>query len=119
MAGKKKKVILVVYHKLMDGSLEEMGSSLEAKIKQAADNPGNNIEMRLVEAAKMPSWDYENDRVDMILVSPRVRFRKKEICEKAEPLGIIVQDIDPTAYSMADGEKILGRLMEALKQKDK
>ena len=120
MANKKTKVILVVYHKVIDSSLEEMGSSLEAKIKQAADNPGNNIEMRVVEAAKMPLWDYENDRVDVIIVTPRTRFRKKEICEKAEPLGIIVQDIDPTAYSMADGEKILGHIMEeAIKQKDK
>ena len=119
MSNKKIKVILVVDHKMLGNSLEEMGSSLEAKIKQAADNPGNNIEMRVVQAAKMPLWDYENERVDMIIVSPRARFRKKEICEKAEPLGIIVQDIDTVAYSMTDGEEILGRIMEALKQKDK
>ena len=116
MANKKIKVILAVntmsYQKVWI-------SMIEGKIRQAADNAGWDMELRVVEEAKLTSWDYENDRVDLILVSPKMRYGKKGISEKAEPLGIIVKDIDPTAYGMADGEKIFGQVMEALKQKDK
>ena len=110
MANKKTRIILVTGQK--------WNTPLEDKIKQAAD-ADKDIELRIVEAFKMLSWDYENDRVDMLLFSPRAHFRKKKICEKAEPLGIIVQDIDTAAFSMTDGEEILGRIMEALKQTDK
>ena len=55
-------------------------SPIEEKIKQAAD-ADKDIELRVVVAVNMPSWDYENDHVDMILVSPGARFRKKKIAE--------------------------------------
>jgi PTS system cellobiose-specific IIB component len=59
-------------------------------------------------------WDFEKERVDIILVAPQVRFKKRSIAEKAEPLGILVQDIDTIAYGMVDGEKIFAQVLAAL-----
>ena len=93
-----------------------MSSSLiEEKIRQAAAAAGKPMDLKAVDATRMGLWDYEQDKVDVILVAPQVRFKKKGILEKAEPLGIIVQDIDTVAYGMVDGEKIFAQVLDALK----
>jgi len=89
-------------------------SLLEEKIRQAAAAAGKPMELRAVDSTRMGLWDYERDRVDIILVAPQVRFKKKSILEKAQPLGIIVQDIDTVAYGMVDGEKIFSQVVDAL-----
>jgi PTS system cellobiose-specific IIB component len=92
-----------------------MSSSLiEEKIRQAAAAAGREMELKAVDATRMAFWDYDRERMDIILVAPQVRFKKKSIVEKAEPLGILVQDIDTIAYGMVDGEKIFAQVMEAL-----
>lgn len=92
-----------------------MSSSLiEEKIRQAAAAAGRDMELKAVDATRMAFWDFDNDRMDVILVAPQVRFKKKGILEKAEPLGIIVQDIDTVAYGMVDGEKIFAQVLNAL-----
>lgn len=92
-----------------------MSSSLiEEKIRQAAAAAGRDMELKAVDATRMAFWDFDNDRMDVILVAPQVRFKKKGILEKAEPLGIIVQDIDTVAYGMVDGEKIFAQVLDAL-----
>jgi len=93
-----------------------MSSSLiEEKIRQAAAAAGKPMELKAVDATRMGLWDYGRDHVDIILVAPQVRFKKKGILEKAGPLGIIVQDIDTVAYGMVDGEKIFAQVLDALK----
>jgi PTS system cellobiose-specific IIB component len=93
-----------------------MSSSLiEEKIRQAAAAAGMPMELKAVDATSMGFWDYERDHVDVILVAPQVRFKKRSILEKAEPLGIIVQDIDTVAYGMVDGEKIFAQVLDTLK----
>ena len=94
-----------------------MSSSLiEEKIRQAAAVAGQQMELQAVDSTRMGLWDYEHDRMDIILVAPQVRFKKKSILEKAEPLGIIVQDIDTVAYGMVDGEKIFAQVLDALQE---
>ncbi len=96
-----------------------MSSSLiEEKIRQAAAAAGEEMELKAIDATHMSLWDYERDRMDVILIAPQVRFKKKSILEKAEPLGIIVQDIDTVAYGMVDGEKIFAQVMDALRGKN-
>lgn len=96
-----------------------MSSSLiEEKIRQAAAAAGEEMELKAIDATHMSLWDYERDRMDVILIAPQVRFKKKSILEKAEPLGIIVRDIDTVAYGMVDGEKIFGQVMDALRGKN-
>jgi PTS system cellobiose-specific IIB component len=107
MAEKKIKVVLVCAAGMSSSLIEE-------KIKQAAAAAGKDMELKAIDATRMALWDYDCDRMDIILVAPQVRFKKKSILEKAEPLGIIVQDIDTIAYGMVDGEKIFGQVVEAL-----
>ena len=109
MAEKKIRVVLVCAAGMSSSLLEE-------KIRQAAAVAGQEMELRAVDATSMSLWDYERDRMDVILVAPQVRFKKKGIIEKAEPLGIIVQDIDTIAYGMVDGEKIFGQVLDAIKK---
>jgi len=107
MAEKKIKVVLVCAAGMSSSLIEE-------KIRQAAAAAGKDMELKAVDATSMSLWDYDQNRMDVILVAPSVRFKKKSILEKAEPLGIIVQDIDTVAYGMVDGEKIFSQVLEAL-----
>jgi len=107
MADKKIKVVLVCAAGMSSSMLEE-------KIRLAAKAAGKEMELRAVDSTRISLWDYENDRMDVILVAPQVRFKKRGIIQKAEPLGIIVQDIDTVAYGMVDGEKIFNQVLEAI-----
>lgn len=107
MTDKKIKVVLVCAAGMSSSMLEE-------KIRLAAAAAGKEMELRAVDSTRISLWDYENDRMDVILVAPQVRFKKKGIIQKAEPLGIIVQDIDTVAYGMVDGEKIFNQVLDAI-----
>ncbi len=89
-------------------------SLLEKKIRQAAEAAGRGMELKAVDSSTMGLWDYERETMDIILVAPQVRFTKRNIAKKAEPYGIVVQDIDTIAYGMVDGEKIFAQVIEAL-----
>jgi PTS system cellobiose-specific IIB component len=91
-------------------------SMLEDKIRKAATAAGRDIELKAIDSMSITFWDYEKDRMDVILVAPQVRFKKRGIAEKAEPQGTVVQDIDTVAYGMMDGEKILAQVLEAIKE---
>jgi len=110
MADKKIKVVLVCAAGMSSSLLEE-------KIRRAAAKAGKDMELKAVDATRMSLWDYEHDSMDVILVAPQVRFKKKGIIQQAEPYGVIVQDIDTIAYGMVDGEKIFAQVIEALKEK--
>ncbi len=91
-------------------------SMLEEKIRKAACSAGVEIELQAIDSVRMSLWDFENNHMDVILVAPQVRFKKRSITEKAEPLGSVVQDIDTVAYGMMDGEKILAQVLAAVKK---
>jgi PTS system cellobiose-specific IIB component len=107
MTDKKIKVILVCAAGMSSSLLEE-------KIRKAAEAAGREMELKAVDSSRMGLWDYEKDTMDIILVAPQVRFLKRGIIKKAEPYGVIVQDIDTVAYGMVDGEKIFAQVIEAL-----
>ena len=92
-------------------------SLLEEKIRQAAAASGQLMELKAVDATTMSLWDYEKDTMDVILVAPQVRFKKRGIIKQAEPYGVIVTDIDTIAYGMVDGEKIFEQVLEVLENK--
>jgi PTS system cellobiose-specific IIB component len=93
-------------------------SLLVTSIMKAAEAAGVELEVSSYFANITPYWDFEEHFVDVILIAPQVRFMRKSIAQKVEPLGIIVQVIDPQAYGMVDGEKIFRQLYEALKTYD-
>jgi PTS system cellobiose-specific IIB component len=93
-------------------------SLLEASIVEAAEAAGVELEVVSYFANIVPYWDFEERYVDVILIAPQVRLMRRSVAKKAEPLGIIVQVIDPQAYGMVDGEKLFRQLYEALKARD-
>ena len=107
MADKTIKVLLVC-------AAGMSSSMLEDKIRKAAGAAGRDMELKAIDSMRMSLWDFEKDHMDIILVAPQVRFKKRSIAEKAEPLGIVVQDIDTVAYGMMDGEKIFSQVIEAI-----
>jgi PTS system cellobiose-specific IIB component len=107
MAEKTMRVLLVCAAGMSSSMLEE-------KIRKAAQAAGREMELKAIDSMRVGLWDFEKERVDIILVAPQVRFKKRSIAEKAEPLGILVQDIDTIAYGMVDGEKIFAQVLAAL-----
>jgi len=110
MPEKKIKVVLVCAAGMSSSLLEE-------KIHRAAEAAGRDMELKAVDATTMSLWDFEKDTMDVILVAPQVRFKKRGIIQQSEPFGVIVQDIDTVAYGMVDGEKIFNQVVEALEEK--
>lgn len=96
-----------------------MSSSLiEAKTAKAAEDAGVPFELKAIETAEMGRWDFSKDPMDVVLVAPQVRFKKKSIEQAAGPHGSIVLNIDSVAYGMVDGEAIFNQIMEAIKERD-
>ena len=92
-------------------------SMLEEKIRKAADAAGREMELKAIDSMRITLWDFEKDPMDVVLIAPQVRFKKRGIAEKAEPQGSVVQDIDTVAYGMMDGEKIFAQVLEAVNKK--
>lgn len=107
MAEKTIKVLLVCAAGMSSSMLEE-------QIRKAALAAGHDIELKAIDSMRMTMWDFEKERMDVVLVAPQVRFKKRSIAEKAEPQGTVVQDIDSIAYGMMDGEKICAQILEAI-----
>ena len=100
MAEKKIKVILVCAAGMSSSLLEE-------KIRKAAEKAGREMELKAIDSSTMGMWDFESDRMDIILVAPQVRYIKRNLAQRVEPMGVIVQDIDTIAYGMVERGKDL------------
>jgi len=109
MTEKKIKVVLVCAAGMSSSLLEE-------KIRQAAAAAGKDMELKAVDSTTINLWNYEQNTMDVILVAPQVRFKKRSIIQQSEPFGVIVQDIDTVAYGMVDGETIFKQVLEALEE---
>jgi PTS system cellobiose-specific IIB component len=91
-------------------------SMLEEKIRKAASAAGCKMDLKAIDSMRITLWDFEKDPMDVVLVAPQVRFKKRSIAEKAEPHGSVVQDIDTVAYGMMDGEMIFAQVLAAVKK---
>ena len=95
-----------------------MSSSLmEAATIKAAQEAGVEFEMKSISNQEMGIYDFDMHPVDIILVAPQVRFKRRSIKEMAEPRGIIVEDIEPITYGMVDGEKLFQQILTAYRKK--
>jgi PTS system cellobiose-specific IIB component len=93
-------------------------SLLEAAITEAAEAAGVDLQVRSFFAGITTYMDFDENLFDVILIAPQVRFMRKSVAKKVEPLGIVVQTIDPQAYGMVDGEKIFQQISDALEARD-
>ncbi len=112
MAEQKKIRVLMVCAMGMSSSL------IEAKTAKAAEAAGVPFVLKAIEAAEMGRWSFAENPMDVVLVAPQVRFKKKSIEEASGPYGSIVLNIDTVAYGMVDGEAIFNQVMEAIRERD-
>jgi len=112
MAEQKKINVLMVCAMGMSSSL------IEAKTAEAAKKAGIPFELKAIDTAEIGRWNFAENPMDVVLVAPQVRFKKKSIEQAAGPYGSLVLNIDTIAYGMVDGEKIFNQVIEALKERD-
>src|SRR3989304_2258621 len=112
MAEEKPIKVLLVCAMGMSSSL------LETKTIEAGKNAGVEVKMHAITTPDVGMWDWQANWVDVVLVAPQVRYKRKSIAQAANPLGIIVQDIDPITFGMVDGEKLFQQVREAGKARD-
>ncbi len=103
---------------LMVCAMGMSSSLLESKTIEAAKAAGVPFEMKSINTPEMARWDFEAHYVDVVLVAPQVRFKRKSIAKAAEPYGIIVQDIDPVLFGMVEGEKLFQQILAAVRARD-
>ncbi|MEW6567803.1 MAG: PTS sugar transporter subunit IIB [Chloroflexota bacterium] len=93
-------------------------SLLESKTIEAGKAQGVEVLMNAITTPDVGRWDFTTNWVDIVLVAPQVRYKRKSITEAASPHGIIVQDIDPVTFGMVDGEKLFRQILEAIRVRD-
>lgn len=113
MAEKKKIRVLMVCAIGMSSSL------IEQKTTKVAEEAGVPFEIQAIDVPEVGRWNFEEDPVDIVLIAPQARFKKRSVDQAASPHGIIVENIDSVAYGMIDGEKIFEQIMNAIKERDK
>ncbi|WP_047982735.1 PTS sugar transporter subunit IIB [Ornithinibacillus contaminans] len=86
-------------------------SLLVAKMKEAAEKRGTEVEIWAVAQDKAPS---EMKKADVLLIGPQMRFMKKKFAVVAEEVGIPLDVIDPVAYGRIDGEAVLNKAIELI-----
>lgn len=57
----------------------------------------------------------KSKKVDVVLMGPQIRFKKKDFEEKYADLGIPFVLIDPMDYGMMNGDKVLKLAMDHCK----
>ena len=91
-------------------------SLLEVRTREAAQRRGFDLAISAVSVGTISIYDYAAYPVDLILIAPQVRYKKKSVLASAEPYGVLVQDIDPTIFGMVDGDKLFDQIVRALKE---
>jgi PTS system cellobiose-specific IIB component len=89
-------------------------SLLESKTKLAAEAHGHGLNIHALSVSEISCYDFGSKPVDMVLVAPQVRYKKKSICDLAAPHGVVVQDIEPMTFGMVDGEKLFEQIVQAV-----
>lgn len=93
-------------------------SLLEVKTVEAAAAHGHQMTIKALSVADMGRYDFATNPVDIVLVAPQVRYKKKSISEMAAPYGIVVQDIDAVTFGMVDGEKLFEQIRQAVPKEE-
>jgi cellobiose PTS system EIIB component len=89
-------------------------SLLESKTREAATKHGDDLNIHALSAGEIAVYDFAGSPVDLILIAPQVRYKKKSVTELAGPHGIVVQDIEPTVFGMVDGDSLFTQITKAV-----
>lgn len=105
----------MAYYKVLLVCAAGMSSSLlEAKTIQAAKRHGHELDIHAVSVSEIAIYDFGSKQLDIILIAPQVRYKKKSLTQLAAPHGIRVEDIDPITFGMVDGEKLFQKIMDSV-----
>jgi PTS system cellobiose-specific IIB component len=86
-------------------------SLLEAKTEEAAKAAGVALEMMSCTTPDAARWDFKENYVDVLLIAPQVRYKKKSLTKEAGQYGTVVDAIEAVTYGMVDGEKLFQQIM--------
>lgn len=86
-------------------------SMLVKKMLASAEERSIDVEIMAVGEAQLKN---HLDNLDVVLIGPQVRYFEKKIKEQLEPKGIKVDVINPMAYGMIQGDKVLDQAMELI-----
>jgi PTS system cellobiose-specific IIB component len=93
-------------------------SLLESKTRDAAQSLGHELSIHALSVGLINTYDFAMKPVDMVLIAPQVRYKKKSVTELAGPHGAVVQDIDPVTFGMVDGEKLFQQIVQAVHKEE-
>ena len=91
-------------------------SLLEAATIEAGKKRGHQVQIHAIPVPEVTMYDFATRPVDIVLVAPQVSYKRRAIAQMAEPLGIVVQGIEPVTYGMVDGERLFDQIMGAVKK---
>lgn len=94
-------------------------SLLEAKTEEAAKAAGVALEMMSCTTPDVARWDFKENYVDVLLIAPQVRYKRKSLTKEAGQYGTVVELIESITYGMVDGEKLFQQIMTMLESKEK
>jgi cellobiose PTS system EIIB component len=105
----------MAYYKVLLVCAAGMSSSLlEAKTIQAAKRHGHELDIHAVSVGEIAIFDFGTKQLDIILIAPQVRYKKKSLIQLTAPYGIRIEDIDPVTFGMVDGEKLFQKIMDSV-----
>jgi PTS system cellobiose-specific IIB component len=93
-------------------------SLLEEKTTEAAKAAGVELEMMSCTTPDAARWDFKENYVDVLLIAPQVRYKRKSLKEAAGQYGTVVDAIESVTYGMVDGEKLFKQIMTMLEAKE-
>ena len=83
-------------------------------LHEAGQEADLNVEVIAHHSFGSAYWDFGKSPVDVVLIAPQIRFLRKGIEKLASPHGIPVVIIEPTTYGMADGDRLLLQVVNAI-----
>jgi PTS system cellobiose-specific IIB component len=107
---------MISYNVLLVCAAGMSSSLLESKTRDAAQAKGHELNIHALSVGQITSYNFKSRPVDMVLIAPQVRYKKKSITELAAPHGVVVQDIAPTVFGMVDGDALFDQIVAAVQK---
>lgn len=100
-------------HILLACSAGMSTSLLVSKMEEVAKEKEEQVKIWAVAQDKVIK---EIEKADVLLIGPQMRFLKKKLSKITDDAKIKMDVIDPVAYGRIDGEAVLKRALELLKE---
>jgi len=91
-------------------------SFMSQKIKAAAASRGLDIEVTPLSVDQMRLSEFAG--YDIVILGPHVRYQQERIEEAASKHGMPVVVLEPAEYAMFEADKILERILEAVRRRE-